>query len=200
MKRYTSSLSLAIAGWLAISAPLHAQSNDSKAPTTPAPSRPPKQEGRQDISLGQIRVVGRVHVGAPVPDFTALSSSGRELTISRQRGDWLLLLFAEAREDFNTFRELHQDLRSTGAVVLGVSKEKPQRLRAIVERDSLPFELLADDTGDISALYGFYDLQRRFTTPGFVLVDRQGVVRMALQGQAPPDQIAALTRFTIVGF
>lgn len=181
---------------LASAGPLGAQSSQSK----PSTGQPPKRVTAQDLALGRLRVTGRVHVGETVPDFTAVSSSGREVTISRLRGDWLVLLFAAAREDFRMFREVHESLRETGAVVLGVCKEKPQRLRTIAERDSLPFELLADDTGDVSAVYGLYDIHRRSTVPGFVLVDRQGVVRLALQGQAPPAQVEALTHFTIIGF
>lgn len=177
-----------------------AQSNDPKAPAPVSPARQPRQESSREMPVGQLRLAGRVYVGYPVPDFTALSTSGREVTISRRKGDWLVLLFLEAREDFRTFRAIHGQLTGAGAMVLGICKEKPQRLRAIADRDTIPFDLLADDTGDISALYGFYDIHRRFTTPGFVLVDRQGIVRMALQGQAPPEQVAALTRYTIVGF
>jgi len=191
-----TSIPLTIVALLALAGPVGAQSSDHKSP----PTTRSRQEKSQDISLGQLRVVGRIYVGAPVPDFTALSSSGRDITISRQKGDWLVLLFVETREDFHMFREVYRELRGAGATVFGVTKEKPQRLRVIVERDSLPFDLLADDTGDISALYGLYDIHRGATTPGFVLVDRQGVVRMALQGQAPPEQVAALTRFTIVGY
>ncbi len=58
----------------------------------------------------------------------------------------------------------------------------------------------ADWAGEVSAMYGLYDSERSMISPGFVLVDRDGIVRMALLGQnVPPDQIAALVRFAVSG-
>ena len=38
-------------------------------------------------------------------------------------------------------------------------------------------------------------------SPGFLLVDRDGIVRMVLFGHnLPPGQIAALVRFAVTGF
>jgi hypothetical protein len=34
---------------------------------------------------------------------------------------------------------------------------------------------------------------------GVVIVDRRGIVRLALQGEAPADQVVALTRYTLTG-
>jgi peroxiredoxin Q/BCP len=152
------------------------------------------------VPLGQLRIAGTVHVGERAPDFTAVSSSGNERTLSRLKGDWLVLVFVQSREDFAKLRDLQSRLVDTGPLVFGICKDKPQRLRAYARSERLPFELLADDTGEISSLYGYYNWERRETTRGFVVMDRFGVVRLALQGQAPEDQVADLTRYTIAGY
>jgi peroxiredoxin Q/BCP len=171
-------------------------------PTKSTTQNPRTETGNQgqEMPHGQLRVTGQVHVGDGAPDFTAPSSSGREVTLSRLKGDWIVLVFAENREDFAALRRTQVELAGIGARILGLCKEKAHRLRSYVDSEGLPFDLLADDTGEISALYGYYNLERRSSTHGFVVVDRQGVVRLALQGQAPPQQVEELVRFTIVGF
>lgn len=174
------------------------QSSPSKSPK----SIPRPEAGSQglDVPVGQLRVTGQVHVGEGAPDFTAPSSSGRDVSLSRLKGDWIMLVFAENREDFGSLHQTQENLATTGVRIYGLCKEKAHRLRSYVENEELPFELLADDTGEISALYGYYSVERRATTYGFVVLDRQGIVRLALQGQAPPRQVEELVRFTIQGF
>lgn len=181
---------------LFVAAPVTAQPNLDKVPT-PSPGNVP---GTQALPTGQLRVAGTVHIGQAAPDFTMISSSGRELTLSRLKGDWLVLVFAENREDFAALRAIQPQLLESGSFVYGVCKEKPQRLRAYTEDQQLPFEILADPTGEVSALYGYYDQERRATTRGFVVLDRHSVVRLALQGQAPPEEVANLAHFTIAGY
>jgi peroxiredoxin len=175
-----------------------AQSSEPKSAQPVAPSQ--TDANPRDLPVGQMRVAGQVHVGETAPDFTTTSTSGREVTLSHLRGDWLLLVFTENREDFGAAKGLPEALASTGVRIYGICKDKSQRLRSYVESAGLPFDLLADDTGEISAIYGYYSLEQRGTTRGFVVLDRRGVVRLALQGQAPADQVADLVRYTIVGF
>ncbi|TMQ72343.1 MAG: redoxin domain-containing protein [Candidatus Eisenbacteria bacterium] len=186
-----------VVAWLLLLSvvPAAAQTRE-KSP--PAPNR--AETSAQDMPLGQLRLIGTVRVGQSAPDFTLTSSAGPDRTLSRLKGDWLVLVFAENREDFAALRAVQERLLDGGTRLYGICKEKPQRLRSYVEEQRLPFEILADDTGEISALYGFYDWERRSTTRGFVVVDRRSVVRLALEGQAPPDQVADLARFTITGY
>jgi peroxiredoxin len=178
-----------------IVAPAFAETDHDPVP--PAQGREP---GASEAPTGQLRVTGAVRPGEHAPDFTLTSTTGREITLSRLRGDWVVLVFADSHEDFGRLRSLQSELVETAPRILGICKDKPQRLRAYAESKALPFELLADATGEISALYGYYDWESRETTRGFVVMDRFGVVRLALQGQAPADQVADLARFTIAKY
>ncbi len=168
-------------------------------PKTPT-IKPQSTEQSSNVPLGQLRVSGHVYVGEPAPDFELTSSAGRQVSLSRLKGDWVLLSFADDRKAFAGLRELHEGLKELGVVLLGICKDKPQALRPFVQREGITFELVADATGEISAIYGLYDVARSASRPGFVVVDRNGIVRLALQGQAPPKEVLELTRFTIVGF
>ena len=189
-------LSIVLLALLCYAPSAAAQTDDAKS--TPAPAIPTLAP-QHDTPTGQLRVSGNVHVGETAPDFTAYSTTDREITLSRMRGDWVLLLFAGSREDFGALRAVVDPVAGCGARTVGICKDKIQRLRSYADGQQLPFELLADDTGEISSIYGYYDLEQRATMPGFVVMDRRGVVRLALQGEVQPQSIIDLVRFTILG-
>jgi len=168
-------------------------------PKTPS-GRPPRVSQESNLPLSQLRVSGRVYVGDPAPDFMLTASKGRDVTLSQYRGNWLLLHFASDRKDFAMLRDAHAELAQMGMLLVGICKDKPQGLRSFAQRESIAFELLADATGEISAIYGLYDHERATSRAGFVVVDRNGIVRLALMGQVPPQQVAELARFTMTGF
>lgn len=143
------------------------------------------------------RVHGNVMVGVAAPDFELTSSTGSDVALSRLRGDWLLLRFADDRQELAGQAGMKAELDRMGVRLIAICGDKPQTLRAFVQRLSLPFDILSDATGEVSAMYGFYDPSTLGAQPGIVIVDRRGVVRMALQGGAPDDQVIELTRFTM---
>jgi peroxiredoxin len=190
---------VALIAVMAVATQATAQTTPTKS-TNPPTARPEGTGKTQEVPLGQVRVTGQVHVGETPADFTVASTSGREVTLSRLKGDWIVLVFVEDREEFGGFRQTQEGLASVGARIYGICKDKAHRLRTFAETAHLPFELLADDTGEISSLYGYYSLERRASTHGFVVLDRRGIVRLALQGQVPPEQVEALAKFAIVTF
>ena len=161
------------------------------APTTSTPSSAPQ---------ARVHIYGQVYIGDRVPDFTLDGSDGKVVRPSRFRGDWLVMAFADRKEKLVQLSTIHEELTSLGVRVLGVCKEKAHNLQTYSTRQRLPIVMGADWTGEVSSLYGLYDSERSMITPGFLLVDREGIVRMALQGQnLPPQQIAALVRFAVTG-
>lgn len=167
---------------------------------TTSNTRPRATQAVLHDNLGRHRLVGRIWVGEAAPDFELTSSTGRDITLSSLRGDWLLLRFADNREEFAEFAHAKNDLELMGVRLLPICTDKPQTLRSFIQRTSLPFEILSDATGEVSAVYGFYEPATRSGRTGLVLVDRAGIVRFALQGGAPADQVVELTRFTLTGF
>jgi peroxiredoxin Q/BCP len=174
-----------------------ALAQDPKSPTRPAPGT---ATGGSGTPHPQTRLSGEVYIGDRAPDFDLWSSRNRELRLSRLRGDFVLLTFADRREQLAPLAEIYESLASVGCVLLAVCSEKPQALQSYSQRQRIPFEMLSDVTGEISAMYGLYDGGRREIRPGFMVLDRQGVVRVALLGSMPPPgQIADLTRYIVTG-
>jgi peroxiredoxin len=171
----------------------------------PEPKSPPVQTQRPvDRSsrpvTGQLRVSGQVYIGERAPDFELSDTRGRPLKLSRFRGNWVVLTFTERREALVALRSIRAEMLDLGADLVAVCADKPQALRTLVDRDSIDFQVLSDPTREISAIYGLFDSAHSEILPGFLVLDRDGIVRLALLGQAlPPSQIADLARFTISG-
>lgn len=169
--------------------------SEPKASPSSAKSPSTSSSGGPHASL---TLAGHVLIGDVAPDFGLTSNKDREVRLSRQRGDWVLLVFAQDRDDFTAYRTVNDDLSAIGVRLLGVCRDNPQTLRATATRNGIPFELLADATGEISTMYGLYDAARRCCVPGFMVLDRRGVVKLAVSGQTlPANQVLSLTSLTV---
>jgi alkyl hydroperoxide reductase subunit AhpC len=77
-----------------------------------------------------------------------------------------------------------------------VCHEKQQTLTAVTARDKVQMLLLADATGEVSAIYGLYDWGNALTQPGFFVIDPEGMVRLAIIGKLfPADQMFEMLKF-----
>jgi peroxiredoxin len=174
----------------------------ASAGATPEPKAPPSTRTSSGSGTsgpgGQMRIAGRLYVGDPAPDFELPSSRDRKVTLSHQKGDFLLLVFASDRDDFREVSAIYQDCGAIGVRIFGMCRDNPQSLRTTAQKQSIPFEMLADPTGEISSIYGLYDALHRTCVPGFVVIDRLGVVKLVVSGQqVPARQMLELTRLTI---
>jgi peroxiredoxin len=177
---------------LALAGPALGQS-DSKIPS-PVPSE------RQPVLVSphaQLGSAGFVYIGDHAPDFVLDGSHGIPVQLSRLRGDLILLVFSDRRDQFVAMREIDSQMREIGVRIVGVCHEKARTLDTYPERESVPL-MLADVSGDVAATYGLWDSASRQTIPGFFLLDRDGVVRIAFSGRRlPPDEIGRLTQIAV---
>jgi peroxiredoxin len=178
---------------LALATPALAQEN----PKTPPPQPPGERESAARSAHGQLGIGGHVYIGDLAPDFELDGSRGVPVQFSRLRGDWILLVFTDRRDQFVVLRSIEQEMRDLGVRIVGVCHEKARTLDTYTARDSVPL-MLADVTGEVSTIYGLYDSAHRKTVPGFLVLDREGFVRIAFFGQLlPADEIARLTQFAV---
>src|SRR5262249_29084283 len=124
------------------------------------------------------------------------ASNGLQEQLSRHRGQWVLLVFDDRYHALADYDSLDIRARKLGARVIGVCHEKQQTLTAASARDHFSMLLLADATGEVSAIYGLYDWGATTTQPGFFVLDRDGTVRLAILGRLfPADQMLELLKF-----
>lgn len=185
---------IALAAMLALPQAAQAQ----KAPTPPRQPVEPVEDVPRPRRTPAID--GRVSIGDPAPSFVLESAPGTPVRLSKLRGEWLLLVFANRGRQLSPLRSIDDDMKSLGVRVVGVCKEKVHRLKGIAATDSLSFLLLGDVTGQVSAMYGLYDRERSEIQPGFVVIDRRGIVRSAVLGQQlPAEHVAQITRMKVSG-
>jgi peroxiredoxin len=172
------------------------EASKSKVPvTSPAGPQSPVSPTPQES-----RILSQVYVGEQAPDFELDGSQGRPVRLAHLKGYWILLVFADRRADLTPLKDIEPDLRRLGVKIYGICADKAHVLKSHAEREQLPIILLSDVTCEISQLYGLYDTRMRQVRPGFVLIDRQGVVRTALLGQRLPfSEMLALVRTSVTG-
>ncbi len=166
------------------------------------PKRPPQETTNSGVHQPGTTEgpAGKILLGERAPDFELEGSRGRSVRLSSLRGDWVILAFADRSRDVVALREIQASMRTLGVRIAAVCREKPHVLRSRATAEELEFLLLADPMGEAADSYGLYDRAYSRTIPGFVVLDRRGVLRFAALGQLPPPtEIAALTRFTVKG-
>ncbi len=100
--------------------------------------------------------------GDKAPDFRALTDSGEDIRLSQFKGKRVILYFyprantpgctVEACE----FRDGIRSFDRKGAVVVGVSPDKPAAQASFKQKFALPFPLVADEDKAVAKAYGVW--------------------------------------------
>ncbi len=89
-------------------------------------------------------------IGQQAPDFSLTDQDGKAHTLSDYAGKWLLIYFYPkdntpgCTAQACSIRDAYTDFAEYNAVVLGVSKDSEASHQKFIEKQSLPFALLAD--------------------------------------------------------
>ncbi len=100
--------------------------------------------------------------GDKAPEFTALTNGGGEVSLSDFKGKSVILYFYPrdntpgCTKEACAFRDEFAAFKKKGAVVLGVSTDSAKSHDKFVEKQKLPFTLLADEDKKIVNAYGVW--------------------------------------------
>ena len=100
--------------------------------------------------------------GDQAPNFTAVSTEGRQVSLSEFRGKNVVLYFYPrdntpgCTKEACAFRDEFAAFKHKGAVVFGVSTDSPKSHTKFVTKYKLPFTLLADEDKKIVQAYGVW--------------------------------------------
>jgi len=100
--------------------------------------------------------------GDKAPDFELRNQDGEPVRLSDMAGKRVVLYFYPKADTPGCtkqacgIRDHFADYAGGGAVVLGVSPDPPEALRAFADKYSLPFTLLADVDHDVAERYGVW--------------------------------------------
>lgn len=104
----------------------------------------------------------RLSAGDPAPAFTLTDQDGASVSLADFAGQRVILYFYPAAmtpgctTQACDFRDNLSSLAGAGYVVLGVSKDSVEKLKAFQEEDGLTFPLLSDTDLAVHHAYGAY--------------------------------------------
>ena len=130
------------------------------------------------------RLQNSPHVGDAAPDFTAPSTSGKDVALSSFRGkrNVLLAFFPLAftgtcTKELLCFTEDFDQFAGKGVEILPISVDSTASLKEFKNKLQMKTELLSDFKRDISRAYGVLNEDRFYSNRAYFLIDSAGRVR-----------------------
>jgi peroxiredoxin Q/BCP len=99
-------------------------------------------------------------VGSPAPDFTVNDQDGKPVSLSGMKGKKVVLYFYPkdmtpgCTLEACSLRDNYKALQKAGYEVLGISSDDEKLHRKFIEKEKLPFRLLADTDKSVHEKYG----------------------------------------------
>ncbi|WP_321322831.1 peroxiredoxin [Thiomicrorhabdus sp.] len=136
-------------------------------------------------------------IGDTAPDFQLLNQHGEKISLSSQRGHWVVLYFYPKDDtpgcttEACSFRDNINKLIAQKAVILGVSVDDTASHKAFAEKHDLPFSLLADVNGDVARKYdAILDLKViKFAKRNSFIIDKEGRIAKIYRDVNPREHV-----------
>ena len=131
-----------------------------------------------------------IGVGDSAPDFTKTTQDGDSISLSKFRGDKMVVLYFYPKDETPgctaeacTFRDNFEDFVEAGAVVIGVSQDSEQTHKKFAEHHRLPFLLVSDADKGLQKAYGVPKTMGLLPGRVTYVIDRQGTVQHVFNSQ-----------------
>ena len=101
-----------------------------------------------------------LEVGKKAPDFMLLDENGEKVKLSHFKGKRVIVFFypkamtSGCTREACDFRDEVDAFKRKDAVVLGISKDRPDAQRKFKEKYQLPFPLLSDESTEVQKTWG----------------------------------------------
>ena len=98
-------------------------------------------------------------VGDTAPEFSLTDQNNQQVSLSGLQGTWVVLYFYPKNDtpgcttEACSFRDNINKLIEQQATILGVSTDSIESHQAFTKKYKLPFQLLADPSGEVAGLY-----------------------------------------------
>jgi peroxiredoxin Q/BCP len=152
-------------------------------------------------------------VGTKAPEFTLTATGGRTVRLKDFIGRKNLVLYFYPKDDTPGctveaigFRDAYGDFEALDTVVLGVSRDSPERHQKFSGKCRLPFLLLSDPEADVARAYGAFGT-KSFMGREFLgihrttfVIDRRGVIRQVWPRVKVKEHAAEVLGFVRTAF
>ncbi|WP_199774074.1 peroxiredoxin [Thiomicrorhabdus sp. Milos-T2] len=137
-------------------------------------------------------------VGDKAPSFTLLNQSAKNISLQDYQGKWVVLYFYPKDDtpgcttEACSFRDNINHLIAQQAVVLGVSLDSQKSHEEFAKTHNLPFDLLADESGEVTKQYGsLLDLKiLKFAKRHSFIIDPKGHIAKIYRDVNPKEHVA----------
>lgn len=146
----------------------------------------------------------KLEIGQKAPDFEVNDQDGNPVKLSDFKGQKVILYFYPkdntpgCTAQSCNLRDNYTDLQKDGYVVLGVSTDSEKSHQKFIEKQSLPFSLLADVDKKIHEAYGtwveksMYGRKYMGTARNTFIIDENGVISNIIEKVKTKDHTAQI--------
>jgi peroxiredoxin Q/BCP len=109
-----------------------------------------------------------IEVGNKAADFKLRDEAGNDVSLSDFKGKKVVLYFYPkdntpgCTKQACSFRDVYDDILEAGAVVIGVSPDKPSSHKKFKEKFNLPFYLLCDENHKVAESFGVWGEKKMY--------------------------------------
>lgn len=144
--------------------------------------------------------------GSKAPDFTVNNQDGKPVKLSSLKGKKVVLYFYPndetpgCTEEACNLRDNYKVLQKQGYEVLGISSNTEEQHQKFIEKEKLPFQLLADTEKKVHEKYGTWGEKsmygRKFmgTLRTTFLIDEKGVITDVIKKVKTKDHTAQILK------
>ncbi len=143
----------------------------------------------------------RLKMGDKAPPFSLADQNGRRVSLAEFRGTRLLVYFYPKADTPGctrqacSVRDSAELLQEAGAAVVGISPDRPEKLKQFDQKYDLHFPLLSDPDHMIAEAYGAWGQKSMYgkSYKGIIrssfLIDEDGQVLQVTYGVKPEDTV-----------
>ncbi|TDK41695.1 thioredoxin-dependent thiol peroxidase [Algoriphagus formosus] len=147
-----------------------------------------------------------LEVGQMAPDFEAKIESGETIKLSDFKGKKVILYFYPkdntpgCTAQACNLRDNYEVLQKAGYVVLGISSDSEKSHQKFIEKQSLPFSLIADEDKTVHELYGtwveksMYGRKYMGTARTTFVIDEEGKIEEIIEKVKTKDHTAQIIK------
>lgn len=134
-----------------------------------------------------------LQAGTPAPDFTTTDQDGKTVKLFDLRGKKVVLYFYPkdmtpgCTAEACSLRDNYKALQKAGYEVLGISSDDEKSHRKFIEKEKLPFRLLADTDKSVHAKFGtwveksMYGRTYMGTARVTYIIDEKGIIKEVIE-------------------
>lgn len=134
-----------------------------------------------------------IQTGDKVPDLLGLDQDGKEVKVSDYKGRKIALYFypkdntSGCTAEACSLRDGYNELKKAGYEIIGVSKDSAQSHRGFIDKQNLPFRLIADTDTTLQKQFGVWAEKKMYgrtymgTLRYTFLIDENGVIEKVIE-------------------